>query len=209
MIPGKVPDVQAQEAFVQKIMGAVEEARKGESVVVFTDPVHQVHNNEKDYAWQFKGKDGTKTVLANTGRRRVNIIGALNPLSFHTTVLLIEGNCDKEVMKSFLKQVRQDYPHPREINMFLDNAGYNRAYEVQALAQELNINLRYLPPYAPNLNLIERLWKFFKKKIMKNKYYSSFESFYSAINNFFRNFSDYQKELVSLLTLKFQIIKAS
>lgn len=51
--------------------------------MVFTDPVHQVHNNENDYAWQFKGKQGTRIILVNTGRRRVNIIGVLNPLSFH------------------------------------------------------------------------------------------------------------------------------
>ena len=189
-------------------MDVVAEARKGEGIVVFTDPVHQVHNNENDYAWQFKGKEGTKSVLANTGRRRVNIIGALNPLSFQPTVLLTEGSCDKEVMKSFLKQVRQDYPQASKIHMFLDNAGYNRAYEVQDLAQELSIVLYYLPPYAPNLNLIERLWKFFKKKIMKNTYYSSFEAFYNAIVYFFKNFSTYEKELSTLLTLKFQIIKA-
>ena len=91
----------------------------------------------------------------------------------------------------------------------MDNAGYNRAYDVQELAQELNIILHYLPPYAPNLNLIERLWKFFKKKIMKNTYYSSFEAFYNAIVYFFKNFSAYEKELSTLLTLKFQIINAS
>ena len=134
MIPGKVPDAQAQEAFVEVILKVVEEARKGQDVVVFIDPVHQVHNNENDYAWQFKGKKGTKMVPCNTGRRRVNIIGALNPLSFQPTVLLTEGSCDKEVMKSFLKQVRQDYPQARKINVFLDNAGYNRSYEVQELA---------------------------------------------------------------------------
>jgi len=121
----------------------------------------------------------------------------------------MEGSCDREVIKALLRQIRKDYPEAPKITMFLDNAGYNRAHDVQELAQEFNITLRYLPPYAPNLNLIERLWKFFKKKIMKNKYYSSFQSFYQAIDNFFKNFSDYEKERRSLLTLKFQIIKAS
>jgi transposase len=209
LIPGKVPDVLTQEAFVKKISDAVEEAREGENVVLFSDPVHQIHNNENDYAWQFKGKEGTKNVLANAGRRRLNIIGALNPLLLKTTTLLMEGSCDREVIKVFLRQIRQDYPNAPKITVFLDNAGYNRAYDVQELAQELNITLSYLPPYAPNLNLIERLWKFFKKKVMKNTYYPSFQSFYQAIDNFFKNFSDYEKELTSLLTLKFQIIKAS
>ena len=178
-------------------------------MVLFADPVHQIHNNENDYTWQFRGKEGTKTVPANTGRRRLNIIGALNPLQLKTTTLLREGSCDREVIKALLRQIRKDYPETPGITMFLDNAGYNRAHDVQELAQEFNITLRYLPPYAPNLNLIERLWKFFKKKIMKNTYYPSFQSFYQAIANFFKNFSDYEMELTSHLTLKFQIIKAS
>ena len=178
-------------------------------MVLFADPVHQIHNNENDYAWQFRGKEGTKTVLANTGRRRLNIIGALNPLLLKTTTLLIEGSCDREVIKALLRQTRQDYPNAPKLTMFMDNAEYNREHDVQELAQELSIRLRYLPPYAPNLNLIERLWKFFKKKVMKNNYYPSFQSFYQAIDNFFKNFSDYEKELTSLLTLKFQIIKAN
>ena len=148
-------------------------------------------------------------VMANTGRRRLNIIGALNPLLVKTTTLLMEGSCDRDVIKALLRQIRKDYPEAPRITIFLDNAGYNRAHDVQDLAQEFNITLRYLPPYAPNLNLIERLWKFFKKKIIKNKYYPSFQSFYQAIDNFFKNFSDYEKELRTLLTLKFQIIKAS
>lgn len=209
MIPGKVPDVVTQEAFVKNISDAVEEARQGKNVVLFLDPVHQIHNNENDYAWQFKGKEGTKNVLANTGRRRLNIIGALNPLLLKVTSLLMEGSCDREVIKVFLRQIRMDYPKEPKITVFLDNAGYNRAYDVQELAKTLNITLAYLPPYAPNLNLIERLWKFFKKKVMKNTYYASFQSFYQAIDNFFKNFSDYEKELTSLLTFKFKIIKAS
>jgi len=208
LIPGKAPDVPTQEAFVEDILSIVEDARQNKNVVLFSDPVHQIHNNENDYAWQFRGKEGTKTVLTNTGRRRLNIIGALNPLLLKTTTLLMEGNCDREVIKALLRQIRKDYPEAPKITMFLDNAGYNRAHDVQELAQEFNLTLRYLPPYAPNLNLIERLWKFFKKKIMKNKYYPSFQSFYQAIDNFFKNFSDYEKELRSLLTLKFQIIKA-
>lgn len=209
MIPGKIPDISTQEAFVREILAAVAETRQGDNVVLFADPVHQIHNNENGYAWQFRGKEGTKMVLANTGRRRLNIIGALNPLLLKTTTLLMEGSCDREVIKALLKQIKQEYPKAPKITVVLDNARYNRAHDVQQLAKELNIILRYLPPYAPNLNLIERLWKFFKKKVMKNTYYPTFQSFYSAIDNFFKNFSDYKKELESLLTLKFQIIKAS
>jgi transposase len=172
------------------------------------DPVHQIHNNENAYAWQFRGRAGTKTVFANTGRRRLNIIGALNPLSLDHTTLLTEANCDRAMMKAFLKLVRRDYPDAPHITIFLDNASYNRAYDVQDLAKELDITLEYLPPYAPNLNLIERLWKFFKKKIMKNTYYASYEAFYAAVESFFTHFHQYKQELASLITFNFEIIRA-
>ncbi|MEI8129134.1 MAG: transposase [bacterium] len=67
----------------------------------------------------------------------------------------------------------------------------------------------YLPPYSPNLNLIERIWKFFKKKITKNNYHPTFEDFYQAVDNFFKDFNNFQEELKSLLTFNFEIIKAS
>jgi transposase len=177
-------------------------------VVLFLDPVHQIHNNENDYAWQLKGKAGTKTVLANTGRRRLNIIGALNPLALRATTLLAEGSCDREMMKVFFRHIRSDYPDAPTITVFLDNATYNRAYDVQKAAEDLKITLVYLPPYAPNLNLIERLWKFFKKKVMKNTYYPTYEAFYAAVTDFFKNFQKYEKELASLITFNFEIIRA-
>jgi len=64
----------------------------------------------------------------------------------------------------------------------------------------------FLPPYSPNLNLIERLWKFLKKKIRKNEYYNTFEKFKKAIHEFFKNIEQYRSELEKLLTLKFEII---
>ncbi len=105
----------------------MEESRQGANVVVFANPVPQVHHNENDYAWQFRGKEGTKIVRANTGRRRLNIIGALNPELLKATVLLTEGSCEREGTKVLLRQIRKDYPEPPKITMFLDNAGYTRA----------------------------------------------------------------------------------
>ena len=124
------------------------------------------------------------------------------------TTLITECKCDREVIKAFFKEVRKDYPGNIKINLILDNATYNKAYDVQELAEKLNINLIYLPPYAPNLNLIERVWKFFKKKTTKNTYYPAFEGFCGAVNNFFKNFNDFQDELETLLTFNFEIIKA-
>jgi len=88
----------------------------------------------------------------------------------------------------------------------MDNARYQKAYEVQSHAATLNIVLEYLPPYSPNLNLIERFWKFTKKTIVRNKYYATFDSFVSAFESFFRSLDSYKAALGSLLTLNFEII---
>ncbi len=209
MIPGKAPAEQIQKAFITLLDSLFQAAQHyGEEILLFADPVHQVHNNENGYCWQLIGAAHTKTALANTGRRRLNIIGAINAVSLHPTILLTEENCCVEVIEVFLEEIRKQYPSAKSICIVLDNARYQRAYRVQQKAANLNIELVYLPPYCPNLNLIERLWRFFKKKIMKNKYYESFAEFENAVEQFFINFNDNSDQLKSLLTFKFGIIKA-
>lgn len=206
-----MPPPEVQIEWIESINVAVESAKNSNDVVLFLDPMHQIHNNENDYCWQEKGKLWTKNVLSNSGRRRLNIIGALNADSLIPTILLTEDNCDTEMIKSFLMEVRREYPvyKHKSITIFLDNARYNKSYETQAFAISLWIKLKFLPPYSPNLNLIERLWRFFKKKMMKNKYYPTFEEFYKKIIKFFQNIEIYMDELISLLTLNFEVIKAS
>jgi transposase len=175
----------------------------------FFDPVHQTHNNENARGWMEKGAEGTKNVLSNTGRRRVNIIGGLNALELEMVTIVTEANCNKELMVCYLEELKACNPECEEIYIVLDNASYNRAYEVKNKAVELGIKLVYLPPYCPNLNIIERLWKFFKKKIMKNMYYKEFNDFLDNIYTFFKDIKEYENELLNLLSLNFQIIKAS
>ena len=160
--------------------------------------------------WQLRGAEGTAQIPSNSGRRRLNIIGAINPhtLDSHNVVDRRQLN-DKEVIIAFLELIKQDYPQTRSITVVLDNAAYNRAYDVVEKAEQLGITLKYLPPYSPNLNLIERLWKFFKKKVTKNTYYSTFDEFYQAVVNFFKHFDQYHGELASLLAPNFEIIKAN
>jgi len=91
------------------------------------------------------------------------------------------------------------------ITLVWDNARYQKCQIVQALADALHIELLYLPPYSPNLNLIERLWKFVKKKCLYAKYYSDFSLFSSAISDCLAQpHIQFKLELTSLLTLKFQ-----
>ena len=87
----------------------------------------------------------------------------INSQTLTPTTFLIAVSCDKEVIIAFLELIKQDYRETSTITVLLDNATYNRAYDVVEKAQQLGITLRYLPPYSLNLTLIERLWKFFKK----------------------------------------------
>lgn len=91
------------------------------------------------------------------------------------------------------------------ITIVLDNARYQRCKLVMEKAAELGIELLFLPPYSPNLNLIERLWKFVKKEVLYSKYYDNFEKFKAAITNCLEETeTKHKKALDSLLTLKFQ-----
>lgn len=175
--------------------------------MLFLDPVHQVRNVDNSYCWQIMGRSGTKVALSNSGRERLTIIGALNPMTQKTTILTTEDNCDQFMMIAFLAEVRKEYPDTTQtVHIFLDNARYNHARLVAAEAARLGIKFQFLPPYSPNLNLIERLWKFMKKKVKANRYYKTFAEFTKAIQHFFKNIVDYRTELDRLLTLKFEVL---
>ena len=90
----------------------------------------------------------------------------------------------------------------------MDNARYQHCRFVLDAAEKLNITLLFLPAYSPNLNIIERLWKFTKKKILYAKYYDSPVKFHNAVTGFLQDINKkYQDDLKNLLTLNFQIFK--
>ena len=94
------------------------------------------------------------------------------------------------------------------ITLVTDNARYQKCRIVQELAETLDIKLLYLPAYAPNLNLIERLWKFVKKKCLHCKYYAEFSDFKHAIIECLgQTHTTYKSELDTLLTPRFQIFE--
>jgi len=157
--------------------------------------------------WQPRGKKGTITIKSNTGRKRITILGALNIEDLSVIKTLTEETCNAVRIIEFLQKVKEAYPDMRVV-IVLDNARYNYARTVRAFAEENEILLLFLPPYAPNLNLIERLWKFAKKHLVNNTYHEDYSQFYDATESFFNNLDDHHQELASLLTQKFQIIHA-
>ena len=155
--------------------------------------------------WQPKGKEGTIRIKSNPGRKRINILGALNIKDTEVTTMITEEKCNAERVVEFLKKIKEKYPN-KEIIIILDNAKYNHANYTTTYAELLGITLFFLPPYSPNLNLIERLWKFTKKKLVHNTYYEKFKQFTKEVEKYFQNLNQYQEELRTILTQKFQII---
>lgn len=118
------------------------------------------------------------------GRNRINVLGAIDAVIKEVTTLINTTYITAETIMAFLQQLKVKYPE-KPIVIIMDNAKYQRCKAVQEVADTLNITLLFLPPYSPNLNIIERLWKFTKKKVLYAKYYSKAEEFHEAIENFF------------------------
>lgn len=141
----------------------------------------------------------------NSGRQRVNINGAIEINSLD----VVARSCttvNKFSMCDLLRAIRSRHSGEEKIYLVLDNAPYNRSYVVRDLAKELSIRILYLPPYSPNLNPIERLWKFVKKKVIANEYFPDLPSFRTEIMLFIRGIRKYKSELSTLITDNFQAL---
>jgi transposase len=200
LVPGKA-DPQAQEAFLVKY----EELKqnKGEDdVICFMDAVHPQHNPVLGYGWIKRGED--RDVRSNTGRQRLNINGAID-LETLEPVVRYDDTIDAASTIALFDQLQVVYFAAAWIYVICDNAKYYRSKLVQEYLKTSRIKLVFLPAYAPNLNLIERLWKYFKKQVLYNRYYQSFDDFRSACEDFFSNPQRYKGDLRSLLTESFAI----
>ena len=175
---------------------------KGRGLVYFADSTHPTLNPKLGYGWIKKGEEFE--IKTNSGRQRVNINGAVEI----NTLDVVSRSCKSSNHQSIcelLRAIRQKNSKEGKIYVVLDNAPYNRSWIVKNCARDLRIRLVYLPPYSPNLNPIERLWKFMKKKVMANRYYENLFEFQAAIANFFRSIRGQKKELSSLITDNFKI----
>ena len=199
-VPGKQDPIR-QQAF----LGAYEhlKATKGkEDPIYFADATHPQHNSIPFYGWIKKGKD--KELKANCGRQRLNINGAINLETLESTVRFYETINAQSALDLFSK-LEAKHPAAKTIYVIVDNARYYRSRLLRQALKGTKIKLVFLPPYSPNLNLIERYWKFFKKKVLNNRYYKTFAEFKRACESFFRKRKKYLPELLSLLTDNFHI----
>ena len=145
---------------------------------------------------------------SNTGRRRANINGVIDVETMHA-VMRYDDTVDAESTIALFEQIEATYPKAATITIFCDNARYYRSKAVRAYLEHSRIDLRFLPPYAPNLNLnlIERFWKFFKRQVLYNRYYETFADYKAACQRFFADLDAHAEQLRSLLTENFEIIR--
>ena len=200
LVPGN-PDIEKQEIFIDQYEDFM--LKKPEDTeVLFIDAVHPQHNTMAASGWIKRGEN--RKIQTSSGRDRLNLHGAMNAETLEVTVIESE-TVDENSTIQLLEIVEQKYFLAKEIVVILDNAKYHFSWKVQEFLKTSKIKLVFLPSYSPNLNLIERLWRFFKKKVLYNTYYEKVEDFRKACIKFFRNIDVYQKELTSLMSGGFEL----
>ncbi len=199
-IPAKVNPEAQQEFHDNMLQPRLSEAKAGKRDVYFVDAAHFVLGAFLGYLWSF----ARVFVRTPSGRQRFNVLGALHAVSKELITITNDTYITSIQVCELLRKIAEGAKNP--VTLVLDNARYQRCKLVMGLAAELNIELLFLPPYSPNLNLIERLWKLVKKECLYSMYYENFTLFKNSISGFLSNMNKtHQEKLDGLLTLKFQL----
>ena len=195
IVPGKA-NKEIQKKWIDEYFKLKNNLKENETIC-FMDGVHPTHNTQLSYGWIKKGV--RKEICSNTGRQRINISGAIDvierKLHFQEDTML-----NAETTISFLKKIEKAYPNKNKIYLFSDNARYYKNKAVQECLKQSKIELHHLPPYSPNLNPIERLWKWMKERVLYNTYYQEFDDFKLAVFGFLKTLSktDPQTDLAKI-----------
>ena len=204
-IPAKADPV-AQQLFLDaELTPVLDEAKAGRRHVFFVDAAHFVLGAWLGYLWCL-----TRVLLPTpSGRQRFNVLGALHAVTHEVITVTNDTYINSESVVTLLNQLVKRFTD-LPITLVLDNARYQRNAYVMAEAERLGITLLWLPTYSPNLNLIERLWKFVKAECLHGRYYPKFAPFKQAITECLEETGGRHKDkLRTLLTLKFQLFDSA
>lgn len=173
------------------------------SVLLFADAVHPEWNTRSNYAWIPKGEEAQ--VKSVGSKRRINLLGTVN-VDEPSDVQLIEATTiDSQTVITFLEVLEKVYADKDKVYIVVDRATYFMSYLVEDWLSTSHIAFIYLPACSPNLNLIERVWKFMRKKVIDYTYYDTFEKFRTNVLAFFKYIDDYIDELETLLVPNFHV----
>ena len=193
--------VQAQATFLDTdLRPRLDAAQAGQGHVFFVDAAHFVFGTFLCCLWSF----ARIFVRAASGRQRFNVLGAWNAVTRELIAVTNTTVVNSETMCELLRKIAA-LGLTGPITLVLDNARYQHNALVKALATQLGISLLFLPSYSPNLNLIERLWKFTKCRALYGRYHPTFRDFQAAIQEVLDGLTTkYAEALASLMTLNFQ-----
>jgi transposase len=196
-IPSKL-NLLAQEECI-KLMN---ELKAENDLLFYADAVHPAHQSKAAYGWIYKGSK--VSIQTTVKQKRVNIAGIIEINSKEITYKE-DTTINTQTITALLDKLIEKYGTTKKLNIIFDNAKYQKNPLIfDYIKDNPNIKIHYLPAYSPNLNLIERVWKFMHKIVKNNTFYEKFEDFKSSILNFFANFSDYKNDMDKLLSFKFQ-----
>lgn len=191
LVPGKANEQQQREWLAE--YEKLKQNLSADETICFMDGVHPTHNVQPAYGWIQKGV--RKEIPANSGRSRINLSGVIDVID-HKVLVQEDKMLNAEATISFFQKIEEAYPEKTGVHVFCDNARYYRNKIVMEYLKTSKVRLHFLPPYSPNLNPIERLWKWMKERVIYNTYYSEFEDFKSAIFGFFTILSTLAAESV-------------
>jgi len=193
--------VKTQAAFRQsKLEPRLEEARRGLRQVLFVDAAHFVFAPFLGVLWCV----ARLFIRAASGRKRYNVLAALDCVSHRLIQVSNHSYINAESVCQLLRAVAEAATGV-PITLVLDNARYQKCTLVDTLAKQLGIELLYLPSYSPNLNLIERVWRFVKAECLRSTYYATYGEFTTAIQHCLDELPTKHKAAMdSLLTHDFQ-----
>jgi transposase len=183
------------------------EAKEGKRSVYFVDAAHFVLGSFLGYLWCI-----TRIFIpSSSGRKRYNVLGAIEAITHQLITVCNDAYINACSVCELLHKIKDATIGEFPITLVMDNAKYQRCALVMNLAKELNIELLFLPSYSPNLNLIERLWRWVRSDCLNSKYYKCFTEFKEAIDTSLMKVSqtDTKKEMDSLFSLKFQLFDSA
>jgi transposase len=201
-VPAKADRVKQQLFLEEKLLPLLAKAQAGECHLFFMDAAHFVLLPFVGILWCF----ARMFIRAAAGRNRINVLGALDAATLKLETVVNTTYVNAETIAEMLEKLAKRFTQ-LPIYVVLDNARYQHCDYVKELAKTLGINLVFLPPYSPNLNLIERVWRYIKKDVLGTHYYECANKFHEAIKQALFEINHKQNrmdDMKTLITPRFQ-----
>lgn len=200
-------DAEKQQAFVEQYTKLKANCGADETIL-FMDAVHPTQATKITHGWIRTGHD--KPIETTGSRTRINLLGAVALDNIEGAIVNEYEFVNSETIVQFLGLLREKYPQNHKLHLILDGAGYHIANVVKNTAESLNIELHYLPPYSPNLNPIERLWKVMNEHARNSVYFKTKREFRAALDRFFKEtLPSIGSSLTSRINDNFQMLKSA